>query len=340
MGVPIRRAGPVQRVSRRSLTVVAVLASVVVVILVALPRRYEVDGCSMGPGLLPGDVVASGWLPALDRWRGPRRFDRWIVTLPDRSTGLKRVAGLPGEVVSFVAGDLAIDGRTVLKGPRQLAAVGSVVEVVAGPAGDGRTWFRPAMVVRDDAPFATGEVSRQLLAVGDVGLAAVVAVSPAALGRGPVRARSRAGPLAVGWRLHAVGRFAVVVGRLDGHAVAAAWPLPPAADAPLDRRCLPAAAPARWPVARPWPVGTEAGPDGEPVAPALAIDLAAVGDAAVVIERLAVWRDILYRAAADGTTAWRLGTDDVFLLGDFPSGSRDSRHFGPLATSALRHGVP
>jgi type IV secretory pathway protease TraF len=27
---------------------------------------------------------------------------------------------------------------------------------------------------------------------------------------------------------------------------------------------------------------------------------------------------------------WRLGPDEFFVLGDFPSASRDSRHWGPL----------
>ena len=84
--------------NRRLVLIVAVAAAVVGG-LVAAPRRYEVDGISMGPSLLPGDVVATGWLPELDRWRIPRRFDRSIVRLPDGSTGLKRMAGLPGEEI-------------------------------------------------------------------------------------------------------------------------------------------------------------------------------------------------------------------------------------------------
>jgi type IV secretory pathway protease TraF len=59
-------------------------------------------------------------------------------------------------------------------------------------------------------------------------------------------------------------------------------------------------------------------------------------DTDVMIERMAVWRDILHRPAADGVVEWRLGSHAFFVLGDFPSGSRDSRRWGPLGRSMLR----
>ncbi len=314
--------------NRRLVFIVAVAAAVVGG-LVAAPRRYEVDGISMGPGLLPGDVVATGWLPAADRWRSPKQFDRWIVQLPDGSTGLKRLVGLPGEEVAFVAGDLAIAGEVVRKGPRQLDAIGSRVPE---PSAAGRSWSRPAAVVLDDAPFATAEVARLLAPVRDVGLAAVVRVAA-----GPARVRAAVGPLAVRWRLAAQGRYVLVAGRLDGQAVAVAWPLSGDAAWRADRSgCLPPGAPDRWDVERPWPAGD--GPDAvaEEAAPDLRLEIEAADERAVV-ESVNLWRDILYRPAADGVTRWPLGGDEFFLLGDFPSGSRDSRHFGPLPRSALRH---
>jgi hypothetical protein len=60
------------------------------------------------------------------------------------------------------------------------------------------------------------------------------------------------------------------------------------------------------------------------------------GAADAMIDRVAVWRDILHRPAADGVVEWRLGTDQAFVLGDFPSGSRDSRHWGPLSRDLFR----
>jgi type IV secretory pathway protease TraF len=60
------------------------------------------------------------------------------------------------------------------------------------------------------------------------------------------------------------------------------------------------------------------------------------GDADAMIEQMAVWRDILHRPAADGVVEWRLQSNAYFVLGDFPSGSRDSRHWGPLDRRMLR----
>ncbi|MFM8413550.1 MAG: S26 family signal peptidase [Planctomycetota bacterium] len=319
--------------NRRTAFVVAVAVTLTLG-LFAAPRRYVVDGVSMGPGLLPGDVVSTGWFAELDRWRPPERFDRWIVTLPDGSTGLKRVAGLAGETVALVAGDLVVDGRTVLKGPRLLAGLGSALDA-AGPAGS--AWSQAPALVLDDAPFATGEVSRLLLPVHDAGFAAEVVVAAGAVRTGPVRVRARVGPLSVVWRLPAAGRYAVVAGRLDGHAVAAAWPVGDRTGSTAGGRlCLPAAAPDRWPVARPWAEVTDA--DDEDRSPPLALDVTGADEPAV-IERITTWRDVLLRPAAAGVATWSLAAGEIFVLGDFPSGSRDSRHFGPLERGALRQRI-
>jgi hypothetical protein len=61
------------------------------------------------------------------------------------------------------------------------------------------------------------------------------------------------------------------------------------------------------------------------------------GEAETLIERVTVWRDILHRPAADGVVEWRVGSDAFFVFGDFPSGSRDSRHWGPLGRGMLRY---
>ncbi len=101
-----------------------VVASVVVILcglaVFASPARYEVDGLSMAPGLLPGDVVTTGWFPSLDRLRQPRRHECWILTSPDGSPAIKRVVGLPGETISIRGGDLTIGGQTVLTPPSLL----------------------------------------------------------------------------------------------------------------------------------------------------------------------------------------------------------------------------
>ena len=311
---------------RRRLTVILLAGIAVTVGLALAPRRYEVEGISMAPGLLPGDLVSTGWLPEHDRWRTPERFDRWIVTLPDGSAGIKRLTGLPGETVALAAGDLAIDGRVVLKSPAVLASIGSVISGEATPAQT--SWSREPELVLDRAPFATEMVNLQLLPVRDAGFAAIVDLADGP----PARAQAAVGPMRVTWRV-AAGRVCLVAGRLDGHAVAVAWPLPAGPGlSEDDRRCLPPGAPGRWRVARPWPAG-----DGDEAAPALSLALLPAGEPRGAIERVIVWRDARYRSAADGTTRWQLGQDAFFLLGDFPAGSRDSRQFGVLSRPALRH---
>ncbi len=320
---------------------VAIVAAMIVAATAALlarPVRYAVDGVSMGPGLLPGDVVSASWF---SRWGGTSetcRFERWIVTLPDGSTGLKRLIGLPGETLSLVDGDLSVDGRRILKGPRLLAESGSIV-ATANLCG-ASTWSAPATRVLDDAPFAVNEVSRLMLPVRDGGFGAEVTVSSAAVATGPARLRAEAGPLRITWQISAAGRYAIVAGRLDGHAVAATWPLSvtPAFEPP--RRILPAGAAEAWDVTRPWPSVDTAMESDDESAPSLAIEILAPDPAGVTIDRVVTWRDILYRPAADGVTQWSLGSGNVFVLGDFPSGSRDSRHFGPLPVIALRHRLP
>jgi hypothetical protein len=131
------------------------------------------------------------------------------------------------------------------------------------------------------------------------------------------------------------GRFAIVAGRLDGHVVAAAWRLHGAADDPPGRSCLPPQPPRRWSVAEPWAEADALTDTSPPLA--LAIEPAA--DATAAIERVDLWRDVFYRPAADGVTEWNLAADAVFVLGDHPAASRDSRHWGPVSRAALMHRV-
>jgi type IV secretory pathway protease TraF len=181
-----------------------------------------------------------------------------------------------------------------------------------------------------------------LLPVRDVGLAAVIHLPESPADHAAVRVLARVGGFVVPWRLKASGRYAVVAGRLDGHVVGAAWPI---ADtdgrtAPI-RSCLPPLAPVAWDVARPWRDELTFDADGMP--PALSLGLTSAGspmsrdEADALIENVTVWRDIHHRPAANGVVEWRLGPDAFFVLGDFPSGSRDSRHWGPLGRSDFCH---
>ena len=328
-------------------TTACVIAMLCVVAVFAPPRRYEIDGLSMAPRLLPGDVVESGWFPLLDRLRKPRRYERWILTTPDGAPAIKRVAGLPGETISIRDGDLAIGGRTVLTPPRILAEQASAVPEAGivsdgddGPDGRWQRTVAPSDVL-DDASFATEE-RRLLLPVRDVGLAAVIRLCESPSKDEAVHARIRVGDAVLPWRIKAGGRYAVVAGRLDGHVVGAAWPISDVAGRLADAgHALPPQAPAAWDVALPWPDALASDDESGPTALALGIAVNGIPmgrtDADAVIERVVVWRDILYRPAADGAMEWLLGSDAFFVFGDFPAGSRDSRHWGPLGRGAFRH---
>ena len=304
----------------RAAAIVALMAAAVM--LAVRPMRYEVDGLSMAPGLMPGDVVATGWLPAADRVRRPQRFERWIVDAADGTATIKRVAGLPNETVEIRDGDVLVDGEVVLKGPADL---GEVALPVAVPINhdDGHVWMPPAEVL-DDATFAT-EVNRSLESVRDVGIVAVVSAGPDGS-----RARVAVGDARIAWRLPAGVRCRLIAGRLDGRLVAVAWVDRDAAPAGDRRSVLPNRVPAAWTVAVPWPQGT-AGPTEA--------GCSASVDTGAKVERIAAWRDIHYRPRADESTTWRLDADSFLILGDFPTGSIDSRAWGPRPRHALRHRV-
>jgi len=317
---------------RRSGTAVAILLLVCLVVL-GPPRRFEVQGVSMAPGLMPGDVVRSRWFPARDRFVTPGRFDCWVLRTGDAGGPagdvpiLKRVVGLPGEEVSLVDGDVAVAGRAMLKNPATLARVAVPLDGAAAQ-GTPRAWERPTGEVLDDVDAPMNQ-PHELLPVRDVGLAAVIDVTtmPAA---GSVRLRAEVDAAVMSWRLRTAGRYGCVAGRLDGHLVAVCWPLPPADPRTSDRSCLPARPPSTWQVARDWPQ-SKAGQDD--VAPRLAIRLDGPPDACLA--RVTAWRDVLYRPTLNGMASWRPRVGEVVVLGDFPAASRDSRHWGPVAVADL-----
>jgi type IV secretory pathway protease TraF len=310
-----------------------VLLAIILLTIVAPPRRHEVDGLSMAPALRPGDVVSSGWLPQAGRLIPPRRYERWLLTAPDGTPIIKRIVGLPGETVRIVAGDLTIDAKAVLTPPRILGEMASAVAPCDSSPGVWQRSFTHKRVY-DDADFAPEE-SRRLLPVRDVGLAAVIDAAQDA----PLIAAIRVGGRAVRWPLPA-GRYALVAGRLDGRLVATAWNLA-GSPATAGRSPLPPAPPEAWQIAQPW---SETERDDEPLPPlalSLMTDTGPLAAAAAnrCIERCLVWRDILHRPPPDGMVSWRLGPDEVFVLGDFPAGSHDSRHWGPLPAAAVHHRV-
>ncbi|MHC4817628.1 MAG: S26 family signal peptidase [Planctomycetota bacterium] len=120
----VDRGGPVPLQLRattrwRWLLVPAVLTVVVVILRLWFVGLYTVpaESISMAPTLIPapegGDALVLASLYA--GWSAPpRRGEVWVLDLAGDLL-VKRVMGLPGEVVSFEKGDLLIGGRRLVK---------------------------------------------------------------------------------------------------------------------------------------------------------------------------------------------------------------------------------
>lgn len=293
------------------------------------PVRWEVEGLSMAPGLLPGDVAESAAFALLDDRRGPHRFERWALLGPDGQMVVKRVWGLPGEEIGIIDGEIAVDGGVIVKPPCVLADVAlpvvpEVCEVTASRA----VVVLPDAVF-DDMPFAPDE-HRVLVPVHDVGVAVVIDVDERNRGERAASVEIRVADRTVGMWPGCPGRCVAVAGRLDGAFVATAWPMQGKTDS---RSVLPAGTTAAWAVQSTWS-------RREPVT---SIEIRVVAPAArrdgIVIADVIAWRDVHQLCPASGTPQWHLGPAECFVLGDFPGGSRDSRHWGGIDVARLRHRI-
>ncbi len=318
------------------------LAAVVVAALIAtsLPIRREVAGLSMAPDLMPGDRVVGDAVPWRDRWRSPATHERWIAATPDGTEAVKRIAACGPATLRIVDGDLEIDGRIALPPPAVFVERATVVREIAIAAGDEELLVAAdAEPILDDAIFAPNE-RRLLLPVTDVGACVVVRVDRDEAARPTAEVVIGFDDRSVRWRPSGPGTFAFLAGRIDRHFVGVAWRLRAnAVEGGSDQGSkplrLPSNPPSAWSIKDVW-----TGADGMGTLP---MKVAVVGDApevgSVAVERVLLWRDVLYRPAADGSAAWTLGSGEVFLLGDFPSGSIDSRQFGTIPRSSLLHRV-
>ena len=143
------------------------------------------------------------------------------------------------------------------------------------------------------------------------------------------------GPQAASLQLAAGERIAVVAGRLAGRFVVAGWRIP--GTTPFEK-CFPSS-PLPAPREIDWSLIRDAVPlDSTRQAPRLALGIQqepTATAAAVSVEHLSIWRALHLTPPADGQRRWQIPAGRVFLLGDHPAASRDSRHFGPVPTSRL-----
>src|SRR3954453_17827811 len=71
-------------------------------------RVYFVPTKSMSPTLAPGDRICVDSRPSTP----PRRGEIWVLNLPKKGgIGVKRVIGLPGEVIEVAASRVLVDGQ-------------------------------------------------------------------------------------------------------------------------------------------------------------------------------------------------------------------------------------
>ena len=321
----------------------------------------RVAGLSMAPALLDGDQIR--WEPSGSNLL-PARLSRVVCQPPHEGVAVKRLIGFGGERVCCRSGELSIDGARVKKSPPLLAELAAAVCADPDDWQPQSQWWQPSGdhwksahlpadqtawlrfipgnregrpggrgVFYDDSPWLEAE-RRRLEVVRDVGLAAVFEVK--SLPKSTSEVVLQVGHQTARVGLRGGGRLACVAGLLDGRFVVAAWPLrgdaddvPPLADNLLGagRQLFPAGLPAQWRETVPIPEAAQPVP--------IQIGVRTLDATAwFTVSRLLIWRDAHW--LPHGTQAcWDVPSDHVFVLGDCPVASRDSRQWGPLPAAAV-----
>ena len=100
-------------------------------------RLYLIPTKSMAPTLAPNDRIVVGTRSG----NTPRRGEIWVFTLPNRSLGVKRVVGLPGETMEVTGGRLLVDGKPLAE------------PYLAGPIG----YSMPLVRIKSNEFFVLGD---------------------------------------------------------------------------------------------------------------------------------------------------------------------------------------
>ena len=334
------------------------------------PFSGQVKGVSMTPGLRDGEAIS--WLPAqVDDYQ---RYVP-VVCKHEDDLVTKRIIGLAGESIRIADGELVKDGEILRKTPRLLQQFGLIVDRKTDSWRDAtqswrqvnNTWvcehvspkhtawltFHPesstgvvpaidGVRIYDDVSWLSKE-TRRLNIVQDVGISVVLDIDldeecglEIVVGKNQYMAR-----LVV----RKQGRLAVIAGRLDGQFVVTAWPIPQSHREYLESQSAVGVSLA-YDVPKEWSVESEvAHEDHQPrdvASLGLGIKLltereevSAKEICTVTAEKLLVWRDTQWLATPN-KSEWSVPVGHVFVLGDCPAASRDSRHWGPLPIDAIQ----
>jgi len=298
-------------------------------------------------------------------WNTPRRWEVVVFRCPNDGGQLcvKRIAGLPGETVELVNGDVRVNGRVAVKSLAQQRALRQLVhredrsqrywvaektnrwqwrdQAWRHAAGDAQAWdwlrYAPAndQPITDDSVY-NASLSRRLHVVRDLFLSANLQVR----GAGALALEVQDGRQL----LH------VSMDPTDGTIILSRGQeqLDKVVLAPVQRRRLGPGVLLELStfdrqlllaldgqVELCYPL-TETGPPPGAIRP---FSVGVVG-LRVSLSELTLYRDIYYSAHAVGTrgprtAAWRLGAREYFLVGDNPPISLDSRTWGPVSARWL-----
>ena len=323
----------------------------------------------MAPGLRNGEVVS--WVPAkVDEYK---RLVPVICKHKDELVA-KRIIGLGGESVRIVDGELVTNGEMLRKTPRLFQQFGLIIDRKTSSWRDATQSWRqsnniwvcehvspehfawltfhpessPGVVPAIDGVRIYDDVSwlpkerRRLNIVQDVGISAVLDIDlhegcglEILLGKNQCMAR-----LVV----RKQGRLAVIAGRLDGQFVAVAWPTP-RSHQELSEGHRDGIVPFALEVPEEWSaesaIAYEEHQSHDLSSLVLGIRLLTEGHevsaqiCTVTAKKLMVWRDIQWLATPN-KSEWSVPAGHVFVLGDCPAASRDSRHWGSLPIDAIQ----